>query len=99
MSGRDDELSIPAALRLEVRERDGSTCRFCGGFAEDYTHLHHINYRSHGGKNELENLISLHWQCHGKVHAQKRLWVPILQTLVTAPPNVTALQLRRWVTR
>lgn len=96
--GRNETLSVPDSVRAEVMERDGNICRFCGGYVE-HPALHHIRYRSEGGRNVPENLISLHWmyapRCHEKIHSLKRLWQPLgLQVVKT--PGVTMLQLERW---
>jgi hypothetical protein len=58
-------------------------------------HVHHIIYRSQGGKDLPENLISLDWKCHAMVHSNKPLWLPVLQQL-TVTPGVNGLQLLRW---
>lgn len=55
-------------IKMEVLERDGYSCQFC------YTHRnldspHHILYRSRGGKDESDNLITLCRKCHDFVHA------------------------------
>lgn len=89
---------IPADVRAEVLARDGGSCRFCGTYVE-HPALHHIRYRSEGGKNHPDNLISLHWmfapRCHERMHGRKKLWQPIgLQVVNT--PGLTMLQLERW---
>lgn len=43
-------------------------CEVCGGTAVD---VHHIVYRSHGGTDEIENLIGLCRACHDRCHAAK----------------------------
>ena len=50
--------------------RDGGKCREC---EKKNTPLfaHHIVYREHGGKDTIENLITLCKSCHNKVHAGK----------------------------
>lgn len=90
---------VVGSLREQVIERDGSCCRVCGRYVETPA-LHHIAYRSEGGRDELDNLVTVGWlpghDCHlTVVHANKRLWQPILRQVV-ATPGVTALQLRRW---
>jgi hypothetical protein len=47
--------------------RDGWHCQSCN--SSQGLHPHHIKYKSHGGPDELENLITLCWICHGAVHA------------------------------
>lgn len=49
--------------------------------------LHHIEYRSEGGLHVPDNLITIGWlfdhDCHlPVVHANKRLWQPILKVVV-----------------
>jgi 5-methylcytosine-specific restriction endonuclease McrA len=94
LSGREEEISIPHATRAEIIERDASCCRMCGVFAE-IPHVHHVVYRSQGGKNVAENLVSLDWKCHERVHARKPLWLPILQQ-VALTDGVNGIQLLRW---
>ena len=94
-----DPLTVPTRVRAEVIERDNSCCRVCGQYVE-YPALHHIEYRSQGGRNEASNLIVIGWlpghDCHlTVVHANKRLWQPILQQIVLRP-EVTALAAYRW---
>lgn len=89
---------VPPAVRAEVYERDGC-CRVCGQFART-PGLHHIDYRSQGGLHLLSNLITIGWtpghDCHiPVVHANKRLWQPILRQ-VAITDGVTAYQLLRW---
>jgi len=89
---------IPESVRKEVMARDGNTCRFCGSYVE-HPALHHVRYRSQGGKNHPDNLISLHWmfapRCHEKIHGNKGRWQELgLQVIKT--PGVTMLQLERW---
>jgi 5-methylcytosine-specific restriction endonuclease McrA len=90
---------VKGRLREDVIERDCSCCRVCGRYVE-YPALHHIEYRSEGGRDELNNLVTIGWQpghdCHLQVvHANKKLWQPILKVIV-ATPGVTGLQIRRW---
>lgn len=90
---------VPARLRAEVYERDDQCCRVCGRFVE-YPGLHHIEYRSEGGLNVIENLITIGWtpghDCHlAVVHQSKRLWQPILKVVVTRD-GLNARSLLRW---
>lgn len=94
MSGQEDELLLKSHVRGFVLNRDGGVCRGCGQYVEA-PHVHHIIYRSQGGKDLPENLISLDWQCHARVHSNKPLWLPVLQQL-TVTPGVNGLQLLRW---
>ena len=94
---------VPPEVRAEVIERDGQCCRVCGRFVE-VPGLHHIDYRSQGGLHLPSNLIVIGWlpghDCHlPVVHANKRLWQPVLRRLVEPGrelDGVTAHQLLRW---
>lgn len=61
--------------------------------------MHHIEYRSEGGLNVIENLVTVHWmydpRCHELVHSSKRLWQPLLLVVVQRD-GVNARQLLRW---
>jgi 5-methylcytosine-specific restriction endonuclease McrA len=50
--------------------RDGYTCQHCGKTGTAL-HAHHIVYRSKGGSNMADNLITLCEDCHKKVHSGK----------------------------
>ena len=58
---------IPAALKERVFTRDEWTCRWCdqAGGALD---AHHVVRRSQGGKDEYDNLVSVHRVCHRYIH-------------------------------
>ncbi len=90
---------VPADVRSYVLERDDQCCRVCGRYVETPA-LHHIEYRSEGGLDIPTNLITIGWlpghDCHlSVVHANKRLWQPILHQTVIMP-GTTAFQVRRW---
>lgn len=91
--------TIPAAVRMAVRERDGDCCRVCGAHVENPA-LHHIAYRSEGGLHVVENLVTVHWmfepRCHERVHSNKALWKPLLQAVIAMDGWVTAMQVLRW---
>ncbi len=103
-----ETLAIPAGLRAEVDARDNLHCRVCGKYLEQARALHHIHYggsrQGTGGRRDhtLNNLITVCWMwpgnCHDLVHANKRLWQPVLDRLVVTP-GVTGMQLRRWEAR
>ena len=66
LKGRPHLLS--ASLRAAVLERDNSTCRWClvpGGRLD----IHHVLPRGRGGKDTLDNLVSVHRLCHAAIHA------------------------------
>jgi len=48
-----------------VTRRDHGRCRVCG---KPSTHHHHIRFRSAGGSDSSENLVSLCVWCHQKIH-------------------------------
>lgn len=50
-----------------VRKRDGGKCRCCG---KPGNQIHHIVYRSHGGKDDAGNLILTCGDCHAAIHAK-----------------------------
>jgi hypothetical protein len=56
-----------AALRRAARERDTCRCRF-PGCESRRVDLHHIQYWSHGGRTNLDNLVSLCKYHHLLVH-------------------------------
>jgi cytochrome c553 len=52
-----------------VLSRDGYLCQHCKGKSKDRRlHVHHIVFRSEGGSDEAENLVTLCKTCHDKVH-------------------------------
>ena len=85
---------IPGPVRLAVHDRDQGTCRMCGSFATA-PHLHHVDYRSQGGRHVVGNLVTLHFGCHDRVHQDKGLWQPILREVVQHP-GLNGMQLLRW---
>jgi len=58
-------------LRIATLMRDGYQCTQCG---KKNTSLdaHHIIWKEHGGKDTIENLITLCKPCHRKVHQGKK---------------------------
>ena len=49
-------------------EQDFVPCEHCGKKAVD---IHHIVYRSQGGKDEIDNLIALCRKCHDMAHNEE----------------------------
>ena len=43
-------------------------CEVCMAKAVD---IHHIQYKSRGGKDEIKNLMALCRKCHDKAHSEK----------------------------
>ncbi len=52
-------------VRKRVRERERGRCRICGKPGYE---AHHVVYRSHGGKDEMKNLIWTCRTCHEDIH-------------------------------
>ena len=48
-------------------EQDFIPCEVCGSVAND---IHHINYRSQGGTDDIENLMALCRYHHDLAHAE-----------------------------
>jgi len=72
----EHDRKIPDPTRAEVLERDKHTCQLCGWTHEQrnpsnpkaFLELHHIEHHAKGGKNSVENLITLCNVCHDQVH-------------------------------
>ncbi len=60
------EVKTPPALRRQVLARDGTQCRSCR--SRHGLMVHHMEFRSEGGRTSPENLITLCMRCHGLVH-------------------------------
>lgn len=56
----------PAWLRKAVIARDGGRCRSCR--SPRGLMVHHVQFRSRGGRTKPENLVTLCAQCHALVH-------------------------------
>ena len=55
--------------KAKVLNRDNYTCQCCKGKRKDSKlEVHHIIFRSQGGSDEEENLITLCHTCHWKLH-------------------------------
>jgi 5-methylcytosine-specific restriction endonuclease McrA len=97
-SARGETEAIPPAVRAAAYQRDNGCCRVCGSTAAEPA-LHHIVYRSEGGLNVVENVVTVHWmywpRCHETVHSNKRLWQPLLLEVVKHD-GLNARQLLRW---
>jgi len=53
-------------LREQVLRRDGWRCQSCG--VRSNLEVHHKDFRSQGGDDSEENLITLCARCHSLVH-------------------------------
>ena len=63
------------ALRAAVWGRDGGKCRACSTLVQlrsddpfKLMHAHHIRFRSAGGEDTLDNLVSVCGNCHDLIH-------------------------------
>ena len=59
-----------ANARAHALDRDNYTCQHCGA-KNIRLEVHHIKYRSRGGSDDLENLITLCEKCHCSLHHGK----------------------------
>jgi hypothetical protein len=58
-----------ANTKAYVLSRDNYTCQYCKGKSKDKRlETHHIIFRTNGGSDEQENLITLCKICHDKLH-------------------------------
>ena len=55
-------------LHRQVLERDGWRCQVCGSMQN--LQLHHLQFRSHSGSDEEQNLITLCAECHERMHGK-----------------------------
>jgi 5-methylcytosine-specific restriction endonuclease McrA len=55
-------------MRKQVRMRDGNRCRNCG--ATSKLSVHHIVKARNGGRDTLDNLVTLCASCHRKADAK-----------------------------
>jgi hypothetical protein len=65
--------SIPPALRRRVMRRDGGRCRVPGCRHAVFVDVHHLELRSEGGRNTLENLATLCAAHHRALHLGRLL--------------------------
>lgn len=59
----------------QVLKRDDYRCRGCG--TTRHLEVHHIIFRSQGGKDEPSNLVTLCRRCHQRAHKNdkyRRYW-------------------------
>jgi 5-methylcytosine-specific restriction endonuclease McrA len=53
-------------VRLQVLARDRWQCKYCG--KRTNLEVHHQQSRAQGGKDQIENLITLCSECHHRIH-------------------------------
>ena len=56
-------------LHRQVLQRDGWRCQMCGSM--QHLQVHHIEFRSHSGSDEEQNLITLCAECHAQTHLRR----------------------------
>jgi 5-methylcytosine-specific restriction endonuclease McrA len=72
--------NMPLGLRAQVYNRDDWKCRHCGN--RQTLDPHHVIYRSAGGENAANNLLTLCRKCHDDIHAE-RLGIEVVEVLPT----------------
>ena len=70
-----------------VLELDKNRCVICGSTMG--LHIHHVIFRSQGGKTSIDNLMTLCYRCHAIVHSDKLYIFKVLSKL-------RGLELFRW---
>jgi 5-methylcytosine-specific restriction endonuclease McrA len=63
--------NISEQTRLDVLKRDNWRCQVCGNLQQ--LEVHHLLFRSHGGEDLEENLITLCHSCHSALHGRRNL--------------------------
>ena len=95
---RSRSTPVPMDIRRQVADRDKGRCRFCGTAVN--VQAHHIVYRSQGGKDLVDNLISLCLEHHALVHSDKRTWMPLLLAALEfgrRGMTISVPQAQRWL--
>lgn len=57
-------------MRKQARMRDGNRCRNCGATAK--LSVHHIVKARYGGRDTLDNLVTLCGSCHRRADAKPK---------------------------
>jgi hypothetical protein len=66
-------------LRQEALRRS-SECEKCG--SKDELTVHHKNYHNFGGKETIDDLVVLCWECHRDTHeAEEKFWVSLVNAI------------------
>lgn len=55
-------------VKAAVLSRDNYTCQICGK-KNSKLEVHHIQFRSKGGSNRMDNLVTLCRDCHKQIHS------------------------------
>lgn len=63
---------IPWAVRMAVLKRDGLKCRYCGAPLDFFNQtIDHVLPRSHGGTEEVDNLVMCCFDCNRRAKNDK----------------------------
>ena len=57
-------------VKQAVLYRDNYTCQICGK-NHGRLEVHHIHFKSQGGSDRMDNLVTLCSECHNKIHKNK----------------------------
>lgn len=85
-------------LKRQLLERCAGYCEKCALPLSSHWAAHHRQMRSHGGPDELHNLVALHHQCHNldldSVHMQpKKSYLSGMLVGMADDPRTTPLRL------
>ena len=69
---REKLRDIPEQVRRAVLERDEYQCQLCGTTGDNRLQLHHVVFRSHGGRHDAENLVTVCARCHEDIHTGRQ---------------------------
>lgn len=58
-------------IKEYLLNRENGKCQLCGKDKKEGFQIHHIEQRSNGGSNRLDNLALVHKSCHAKVHREE----------------------------
>ena len=61
------DVKTPDSMRGAVLHRDGYRCRACRSYQK--LMVHHVEFRSHGGRTLVQNLLTACSRCHALIHA------------------------------
>jgi hypothetical protein len=63
-------------------KRDNYTCQLCNKKKkEEKLEVHHIDYKSNGGEDHYRNFVTLHKDCHHKIHNNKKIEQKLLKII------------------
>ena len=71
MSSRKQQSPDYAHLHRAVLERDGWRCQLCGSITN--LNVHHQVFRSRGGTDSQDNLVTLCAFCHRNLHDRQSI--------------------------